>query len=247
LHEVRHSSESAEHYTPPEVVGLAHRVLGRIDLDPASSEQANSYIEADTYFDVADDGFGREWFGRVLLNPPGGLCDRTGRPVYPKTKRREGCSVTGACGLPPGHTHHGVTSSARAWWFRLMTEVFAGRVEAALFVGFTLEILQSAQGDAPEVDWVSGDALPPPSDFATLVPRRRLRYLAPRGARLVRGDQPPHASFLTYVGPSSGLPALLEAEAALGRVVVPHAACPRNPRGNLCREARGWCRREHAA
>lgn len=241
----QHSSASAEHYTPPEIVGLVHRVLGGIDLDPASSEAANSYVEADAYFDVGDDGFTRPWWGRVLLNPPGGLCDHAGRPVYPRTKRRESCSVTGACGLPPGHKHRGVTSSARAWWFRLMSEVFAGRVQSAMFLGFSLELLQAAQGDAPEVDWVTGDALPPPQDFAHLIPVKRLRFLAPRGASLVSGDQPTHASFLSYVGPAAGLAELFKAEGTIGRVVVPHVPCPLNPRGNLCREARGWCRKEH--
>lgn len=243
---VQHSSESAEHASPPEVVGHALRTLGGIDLDPASCELANTVVEADVYFDLADDGFNRDWFGRVFVNPPGGLCDATGRPVYPKTKKRLGCSETGACGLPPGHAHRGVTSSAKAWWFKLLREVYAGRVSAAYFVGFSLELEQAAQLEAPEVDYLSGDALPPPQDFAHLVPRQRLRFLAMRDGRLVRGDQPTHANVLVYVGPSSGLAAFQEGEAQLGRVVVPRVVCPRKLRPALCVETRGWCRREHA-
>lgn len=244
-----HSSESAEHYSPPAVVALAYRVLGDVDLDPASCEAANSYIEASRYFDARDDGLHRDWYGRVFLNPPGGLVDRDGRPVYPKTKSRAGCSTTGACGLAPGHVHKGVTSSAKAWWFKFMREVFAGRVSGGLFVGFSTELLRTAQGGAPEADWVSGAPLPSPLDFPLLVPRKRLRFLSPRGGKLAVGRAPTLPNFLSYVGPSGPGLAAFEAEDSpdgLGKVVVPRALCPRKLRPSLCTEARGWCRREHA-
>ena len=96
-----HTSDSAEHYTPYDIVAAATVVLGgTIDLDPASNEVANGYVEATKYYDAAANGLTKEWHGTVFLNPPGGLCDQEGRPVYPKTSKRAGCTLTGACGAP---------------------------------------------------------------------------------------------------------------------------------------------------
>lgn len=59
-----------EWYTPAEVVDAARQVLGVIDLDPASSEQAQRNVQAMQYFSLADDGLKRMWHGNVWLNPP---------------------------------------------------------------------------------------------------------------------------------------------------------------------------------
>ncbi len=67
-----HSSESAEHYTPIEIVAPARLVLGGIDLDPFSCELANATVGAVDYYTAEEDGFACPWWGRVFCNPPGG-------------------------------------------------------------------------------------------------------------------------------------------------------------------------------
>src|SRR4030095_7132782 len=59
-----------EWYTPPEYLAMARDVLGEIDLDPASNDQAQKIIRARQHFTKADDGLKQEWHGRVWLNPP---------------------------------------------------------------------------------------------------------------------------------------------------------------------------------
>lgn len=59
-----------ERYTPAFYIDKAREVLGAIDLDPASCEQAQKIVQATEYFTAADDGLARDWHGRVWLNPP---------------------------------------------------------------------------------------------------------------------------------------------------------------------------------
>lgn len=59
-----------EWYTPDEHMELARRVLGHIDLDPASSEIANQRVKAERFFTIDDDGLIQHWHGRVWMNPP---------------------------------------------------------------------------------------------------------------------------------------------------------------------------------
>ncbi len=66
------SDAPVEWYTPPIYIEMARRVLGKIDLDPASNEVAQAWIQATKYFSAADDGLKQSWHGRVWCNPPYG-------------------------------------------------------------------------------------------------------------------------------------------------------------------------------
>lgn len=59
-----------EWYSPQNVVDAARRVMGAIDLDPASCVRANEIVRAKKYYDQAADGLIQPWHGRVWLNPP---------------------------------------------------------------------------------------------------------------------------------------------------------------------------------
>lgn len=67
-----YSSESVEWYTPRKYIEAAQIVLGEIDLDPASSPEANAVVSAKTYFTKEQNGLDLDWFGTVFLNPPYG-------------------------------------------------------------------------------------------------------------------------------------------------------------------------------
>ena len=67
---VVHYSGNVEWTTPPHILAAARRVMGAIDLDPASSEAAQAVVQAERYYTAHEDGLKRAWAGRVWLNPP---------------------------------------------------------------------------------------------------------------------------------------------------------------------------------
>jgi hypothetical protein len=112
-----HLSESADWGSPPEVIQLARDVLGRIDLDPATSNYWNHHGVRANYI-IGALGETMPWAVRgrgtpvtVFLNPPG---DKSGQLV-------------------------------KAFWSRLVHEWTCGVVDSAVWVGFSLEQLVTLQ------------------------------------------------------------------------------------------------------
>lgn len=215
----KHTSISNEHYTPATMVDLCREALGGvIDLDPASCKSANEVVRATNIYTIRNSGHDKMWLCRtVFCNPPGGVNDENFRHAIRATTTRDArgrkvqipdCRVTGACGLRKGHKHPGLDSSAKRWWFKMLSEWSRESFQAGIFVGFSLDLLQTTQSDCPpetlqrlkmnfDIDCTS------PLAFPTCIPAKRIAYdhIGPRGGRR-KGKHPPHPSFITFLPPS---------------------------------------------
>lgn len=165
---VHHSSKSVEHYTPAPIVDAARATLGAIDLDPASCMLGDEVVQAAAWYgpgsDHGVDGLTEPWMGRVFLNPPGGR-------------------------VPEEWKGMGTTSNAALWWGRLAAAWQAGEIESAIFIGFTLEILRSAQAlDVPQ-----------PLDFPICVPSSRIAFDTVWEGERFPSKQPTHANVIVFL------------------------------------------------
>jgi len=90
-----------EWWTPPYLIRACRTVLGQIDLDPASSVEANTYVKALNIYTREDNGLSKPWSGTVFLNPPSRRGDPTAKPHLWAYKLAEEYSrkggVTAAC------------------------------------------------------------------------------------------------------------------------------------------------------
>lgn len=67
---INQDSGNYEYYTPIEIVDAAREVMGSIDLDPASSLEANRRIGAAKFWTKEDNGLSLPWIGTIWLNHP---------------------------------------------------------------------------------------------------------------------------------------------------------------------------------
>lgn len=198
---IKHSKETNEQYTPIRVIEMARTVMGSIDTDPATSELANTRVQA-PYIFTREDGeetFIQHWHGNVFLNPPGG------RDLV----------LTGT----------GLNSNPAIFWAKLMHAWHKEKtVRAAIVVGFTIEVLQSSQG-VEEYPMLRFPFCIPARRLAFDIPRQeKLRQLRERLSRktgdekrralerkiaqlevstdeIVTGDDPPHGNVVVCVPP----------------------------------------------
>lgn len=114
----QHSSKSAEWYTPQNVINLSKKVLGDIDLDPASCVQANTIIGANKFWTKEDNALSKDWTDfhvtqTVFLNSPGGKIGNKSIPVL--------------------------------FWNKLTQMRQAGALEHAIVIAFSIEQLATTQ------------------------------------------------------------------------------------------------------
>ena len=94
---INQDSGQCEWYTPPEIIEAARKVLGRIDLDPFSSEQANKTVKAVEFY--SSDAFERQWWGNVWMNHPfsrkmNPLCIKKLCDAFEVGEIEEACCIT---------------------------------------------------------------------------------------------------------------------------------------------------------
>ena len=58
--------------TPSKFIESARKVMGSIDVDPASNDDAQKVVNAKRYYTIKRDGLQFIWSGNVWLNPPYG-------------------------------------------------------------------------------------------------------------------------------------------------------------------------------
>ena len=99
--ELLSQSDQNDWRTPRKFLDAAREVMGGIDLDPATSKEANETVDATLIYTEDDDGLQQPWKGRVWLNPPYG---GNARLFIERLMREyEVGNVTAACTLVNSH------------------------------------------------------------------------------------------------------------------------------------------------
>lgn len=151
---VQHTSGADGWRTPDPILERVRSVFGGIiDVDPASSVEANATVDATFIYTEKSDGLAGPWGGwnpdhptKVYCNPPGGK--------YPK-----------------GHELGGRSKTA-LFWDKLMAELTLGHIDQAIFMCFSISSLQVLQGRGARSV----------TSFPMCIPAKRLAFIDPTDA-----------------------------------------------------------------
>lgn len=121
---INQTSGEVEYYTPVEIIEAARRVMGAIDLDPASSARANCVVKASRFFDEQVNGLSQDWHGRIWMNHP----FHAGWNACDDSCKRKTCEKR-------GHVYHDIPSNAD-WVSKIEREYESGRMIAACCITF---------------------------------------------------------------------------------------------------------------
>ncbi|MFB2876878.1 hypothetical protein [Floridanema aerugineum] len=167
----RHLSNSNEHFTPDWLLDAVREVLGSIDLDPASCEEANKRVNAQMFYDADSCGVGAlglDWdsrevneAGQLVVKPANVFCNPPGGKVANK-------------------------SQIKLFWNKLIEQVEKGNIRHALFLAFSVEALQSTQKKTDKAML----------DFPGCMFKDRVAYVQPGGSI---AKSPPHSSSIIYI------------------------------------------------
>lgn len=111
--------EDYEWITSKDLIDAAHLLMGGIDLDPASSDFANTHVNAKHYYTPKQDGLNdMDWFGSAYVFPP--------KHSYFWHDKSQRWKMTR--GLSPT-----LTSSYALWWRALKRKWLKGEVEQGVY------------------------------------------------------------------------------------------------------------------
>ncbi|WP_296053378.1 hypothetical protein [uncultured Alteromonas sp.] len=169
------TSFNTELYSPGELVEAARRVMGDIDLDPASSLKANQLVKANRIFTKRGDGLTKKWAGRVWMNHPWGAKENACKPNCNKKR----CETRG------WHLAKDFPGNA-AWINKLVGSYENGDVTEAMCITY------ASTSEA----WFK-----PLKQYAICFLDGRTAFHDPQGNEL---DQNTKGCAVTYLGPNIG-------------------------------------------
>jgi hypothetical protein len=195
----QHSSGKDDWGTGRAMIDIARAVLGYISVDPFSSAKWNTVIGAERFITQAQDGYATPWVDHPGCPAPGQACltDRVLEVTKFAAPRDLGPQT--ALVNPPGDkTGRNVQ---RAWYALDQYHRMGWLAGGALYVGFTMNQLQTLQNAADDKPDERAARTPLHAEFLRCVPDHRVPFQSAPG---VDEPRPTHPSWLLLL-PSSDL------------------------------------------
>jgi hypothetical protein len=155
---IQHSSRTDQWFTPKWLIDKVHQVIPQIDLDPASCDLANQTVKALKYLTEIDDGL---QLGNWSNVPVSVFCN------------------------PPTGKYIGDLSKTKLFWRKLLQHKRRGLLKEAIYLGFSLEQLQTTQ------KCVYGAI----ADYPLCLLEKRVKFVSPEGVF----NSPTHANVIAYI------------------------------------------------